>query len=354
MGRSARWGMVTAALVFTASMPARADDDKANREAEARFKEGLTRVKNKDYDAARLSFAQAYAVLHRPLILWNLALAEEKCNRPLEALGHFRQVAREAPGDADRGNAQKHVDTLLGQVARIDVQAPAGTVLALDGAEGAGTAPLGDPLDVMPGHHVIAAKMAAGATKTSDVDAVAGQVAHVSFVADAPTPAAIVVALPSTAPAAAPSSATAQTEALPASVPADVPPRSFWTPRTISVTALGGVAVVAAGFGAFFAIKSQNAKSTVTGYQNRHKALSFCTVMPGVAAPSDCGPWNDAVNTQNRNADISDALYFAAGALAVGAVVSWFFWPKAGPAKAAWVVPEVGPGNAGVEAGGRF
>ena len=353
MGRSARWGMVTAALVLTASLPASADDDKANREAEARFKEGLTRVKNKDYDAARLSFAQAYAVLHRPLILWNLALAEEKCNRPLEALGHFRQVAREAPGDADRANAQKHVDTLLGQVARIDVQAPAGTVLALDGAEGTGTAPLGDPLDVMPGHHVVAAKMAAGATMSSDVDAIAGQVAHVSFVADAPPPAAIVAPLPSPAPAAAPSSATAGTAALPVSVLADEPPKSFWTPRTIPSRRSVGAAVVAAGFGAFFGITSQNTKTTVTGYQNEHPR-SFCTVAPGVAAPSACGPWNDAVNAQNRNADISDALYFAAGALAVGAVVSWFFWPKAGPTKAAWLVPEVGPGTAGVEAGGRF
>ena len=353
MGRSARWGMVTAAVVLTASMPARADDDKANREAEARFKEGLTRVKNKDYDAARLSFAQAYAVLHRPLILWNLALAEEKCSRPLEALAHFRQVARDAPGDADRSNAQKHVDTLLGQVARIDVQAPAGTVLALDGAEGAGTAPLGDPLDVMPGHHVVAAKMAAGATKTSDVDAIAGQVAHVSFVADAPS-GAIVASLPSTAPSAAPSSAKSATEAMPAAVPADEPSRSFWTPRTITATAFGGGAAVAVGFGAFFGIKSQNAKSTVSGFQNQNPNQSFCTVMPGKAPPSVCGSWNDAVNTQNRNAYISDALYFTAGALGVGAVVSLFFWPKTGPAKTAWVLPEVGPGSAGVEAGGRF
>src|SRR5271169_4109561 len=107
MGRRARWGIVTAALFLAASSPARADDDRANREAEARFKEGLARVKSRDYEAARLSFAQAYAVLHRPLILWNLALSEEKTDHPLDALGHFRQVAREAPSDADRANAQK-------------------------------------------------------------------------------------------------------------------------------------------------------------------------------------------------------------------------------------------------------
>src|SRR5882672_9324978 len=148
MGPRARWGMLTAALVLAASSPAAADDEKANREAEARFKEGLARVKTKDYEAARLSFEQAYAVLHRPLILWNLALSEEKTNHPLDALAHFRQVAREAPGDADRASAQKHVDTLLTQLSRIDVQAPPGASLALDGGDLAGTAPLGDPLDV--------------------------------------------------------------------------------------------------------------------------------------------------------------------------------------------------------------
>ena len=191
MGRRARWGLLTAALLLGASASARADDDRANREAEARFKEGLARVKSKDYEAARLSFEQAYAVLHRPLILWNLALAEEKTAHPLDALAHFRQVAREAAGDADRAGAQKHVDALLGQLGHIDVQAPPGTGVTLDGGDVVGTAPL-DPLDVMPGHHVVAAKMAAGSTRTSEVDAVAGQVAHVAFAAD-PPPAIVAV-----------------------------------------------------------------------------------------------------------------------------------------------------------------
>jgi hypothetical protein len=355
MGRRARWGTLIAALVLAASSPARADDDRANREAEARFKEGLTRVKSKDYDAARLSFAQAYAVLHRPLILWNLALAEEKCNRPLDALAHFRQVAHEAPSDADQANAQKHVDTLLGQLARIDVQAPPGTALALDGADGAGTAPLGDPLDVMPGHHVVAARMAAGVTKSSDVEAVAGQVAHVSFVADAPPPAAIVAPMPATTTPAPVSAAPASTDVQPPPPAAeDTAHKAFWTPRTVTATAFVGAAAVVTGFGAYFGIASQNNKSMVSAFKSKHPGDSSCTAVPGMSLPGDCGPWNDALNAQNRDAEISDALYFAAGALALGAVVSWFFWPKPGPGKTAWVLPQLGPGAAGVEAGGRF
>jgi tetratricopeptide (TPR) repeat protein len=349
MGRRARWGMVIAALVLAASSSAKADDDRANREAEARFKEGLARVKSKDFEAARLSFEQAYAVLHRPLILWNLALSEEKTSHPLEALGHFRQVAREAPSDADRASAQRHVDALLGEFSRIDVQAPAGTVLALDGGGVAGTAPLADPLDVMPGHHVVAATLAGGVAKSSEVEAVAGQVAHVSFVADPPAP--VVAAMPAAAPVAAtPAPAPAATDLPP---PPDESTRRFWTPRTVSATVFAGAAVVVGGAAAAFGIASQNNKSAVTGYKGKYPS-DYCFPAAGKAAPSDCGPWNDAVNAQNRDADISNALYFAAGALALGAVVSWFFWPKPGHTKAAWVLPEVGPQGAGVEAGGRF
>ena len=352
MGPRARWGVLTAALVLVGSSPARADDDRANREAEARFKEGLSRVKNKDYEAARLSFEQAYAVLHRPLILWNLALSEEKTGHPLDALAHFRQVAHDAPADADRASAQKHVDTLLGQLSRIDVQAPAGTVLGLDGGDGSWTAPLTDPLDVMPGHHVVAAKMSGGGTKSSEVDAVAGQVAHVSFVAD-PVQVAFAVPLPATGTAAPATAPPPATDPL-ASPPPDEAPKPFWGPRTVTATVFVGAAVVAGGFGAAFGIASQNNKTAVSTFQKQHPSQSYCEPVPGKSLSSDCGPWNNAVNAQNRDAELSDALYFTAGALALGAVVSWFFWPKPGHAKTTWVVPDVGPERAGIEAGGRF
>jgi hypothetical protein len=104
------------------------------------------------------------------------------------------------------------------------------------------------------------------------------------------------------------------------------------------------------GFGAAFGIASQNNKSTVTRYQTKDGQY-FCTVNP---TSGDCAPWNSALDAQNRDANISNAIYFTAGALALGAVVSWFFWPKAGHVKMAWVLPSVGPDQAGVEAGGRF
>ena len=49
----------------------------AEREAQARFEEGLARVKANNFEGARMSFTQAYAVLRKPAILWNLALSED-------------------------------------------------------------------------------------------------------------------------------------------------------------------------------------------------------------------------------------------------------------------------------------
>jgi hypothetical protein len=69
------WGVLAAVLAASTPGVARAQGEVAVRDAQARFEEGLDRVKAGDFEAARLSFAQAYTVLRRPAILWNLALA---------------------------------------------------------------------------------------------------------------------------------------------------------------------------------------------------------------------------------------------------------------------------------------
>src|SRR5215469_2914549 len=100
-------GALAVAAILAAAVPARADDV-TSKEAQARFEEGLVRVKDGDFEGARVSFAQAYAVLKKADILWNLALAEQKSGHPVEAIGHFKQLQHDARTDADRVNAAKH------------------------------------------------------------------------------------------------------------------------------------------------------------------------------------------------------------------------------------------------------
>jgi hypothetical protein len=349
MRRAARWGTLSAILVLTACVSAHAADDRASREAEARFTEGLAAVKNKDYEAARLSFAQAYTVLHRPLILWNLALSEEKSNHPLEAIGHFRQVTRDLPGGSEWSSAQKHLDALLTQMGRIDVQAPAGSSFILDGAEVAGTAPLADPLDVKPGHHVVEAKMTQGGTKAASVDVTPGQIAHVTLAADAPAPAPVAAPAPIAPAGRNPATTEAQgTDATPVTEGGQSSRTS--TAKVVLTVTFVGAAAAAAGLGAYFGLQSRDNANTAAGDRQTY-GQSACG---GSAPPSYCGTWDKAVQTENRDAMVSNILYIGAGVFAVSAVVTWFLWPKGGRSASAWVLPTVGPAGAGVGAGGRF
>ncbi len=349
MRSAARWGMLTAWALCTMAPAAATADDQAIREAEARFHEGLSRVKSHDFEAARLSFAQAYTVLRRPQILWNLALAEEKTGHSLEALEHFRRVVGEADGALDRANAQKHVDVLMGQTARIEVKAPPGVVVVLDGG-GTLTAPLAEPLDVMPGRHLLDAKLAEG-PQSFEVDAVAGQVAHVTFVPveGPPPPAAPAAALP---PAAPPPPLGVHFAEGPR---ADVAPpsHSFWTPRTVTAAAVGGAAVVALGLGVYFGLASQSNAGTVSTFQTHNPKSDTCHD-PAASLVATCQQWDSAVQAENRDAAVSNVFYVAGGVLSAVAIATWFLWPKDAHGTEAWVLPEVGPTGAGLVAGGRF
>jgi hypothetical protein len=327
--------------VIVAPASARAADDRANREAEMRFAEGLSAVKGKDYEAARLSFAQAYAVLHRPLILWNLALSEEKSGHPIEAAGHFRQVTRDMPGAPEAAGAQKHLDALVAQMGRIEVQAAAGSTFVLDGVDLAGSAPLADPIDVEPGHHVIEVKMAHGEMKAAQVDTVPGQVTHVGF-GPADGASAAVVPAP-VAPAATEAQGAGSTADREAS-------RSIPTAKIAMTAALGGAAVVAVGLGAYFGLQSRSNAETAQRYRDMNGQAACANSMP----PSFCGAWDSAVQAQNRDATASTILYVGAGVFAASAVATWFLWPRGNRGTSAWLLPEVGPAGAGLGAGGRF
>src|SRR5258708_8385176 len=90
----------------------------------------------------------------------NLALCEEKTGHVTEALTHFKQVTRDTLAtDADREDAQTHAAGLAGLVGHVEVKAPAGVVLMVDGGASAGTPPLTEPFDMSPGHHVIDASL---------------------------------------------------------------------------------------------------------------------------------------------------------------------------------------------------
>jgi hypothetical protein len=335
-----------AAALLMGPVPVRAAD-KSTREAEARFQEGLARVKSHDFEAARLSFAQAYTVLHRPQILWNLALAEEKTGHLVEALQHFRGVAEDPAAGEDRANAQRHVDSLVALTGHIDVKAPPGAQVSVDGST-TFTAPIAGYIDVEPGRHVVDADVSVG-PRSIPVEVAEGQIAHISFVppevpaappSSAPSPSSKAIAAPET-PGGGGSEARPD-EATPSSSAA----------RTITTASLGGAAVVAFGLGIFFGLESRSQASTVNSFKGLYPD-SYCTES-SPSTSNTCGQWNNAYEARHRDGVASDVAYVAGGVLTAAAVATWFLWPRSSHGSAAWVLPMAGPSVAGLRAGASF
>jgi hypothetical protein len=341
--------MLAGALAMLVPFVARAEGAAAEREAQARFVEGIGRVKAGNFEGARMSFAQAYAVLHKPTILWNLALAEEKTGHVLEALGHFKDFARGLQTGEDLANADKHINALMEQTARLDVTAPAGAQITVDGTL-AGSAPLDDAVDVMPGRHHVEARTQLGAKET-DVEISAGQLVRVNLApmteAAGPSPGPPATGLTTGNEGRVPRRSMALAPPAGGAPDLEGARNGPSPPQIISVALVGTGAAVSVGLGAYFALQSQNDQSTARGLLSR-LGNSHCAA-PTTANSTDCAQWSDVVRSQGREATTATALYIAGGVLALGAVATWLLWPKE-PV----LVPTVGPAGAGLGATGRF
>jgi hypothetical protein len=352
-------GWVMLAGVLGAAVPASAQEDPGLRDAQARFQEGVARVRAGKLEEALLSFKMALAVAHKPVILWNLALVEEKTHRNVDALGHFREYLHDAPSDdPDRERAQKHIDALSAQVAHIDVSTVAGARLAVDGTA-AGTAPLKDGLDVMPGHHIVEARLGAFA-KSVELDLRAGQRLEASLqetdsrstAGAAPAPATGATAPMGTPEGAPPVQPTPAPER-----PVDAPSSGPSLAKIITVAGLGGTALLGVGLGAVYALRSQNdANDAATLRQGQSD--SSCQG----SNSQRCASLASAVQSQSTDKGLATGFYITGGVLAAGAIATWFLWPRpqsapaasAPPTAKATVIPSAGPNSAGLSLVGSF
>ena len=340
MPRAVCWGVLLGILATGVPATSRAEDAAAEREAQARFEEGIARVKAGNFEGARMSFTQAYAVVKKPTILWNLALAEEKTHHTLDALAHFKELERTAPSD-DHSAAEKHIGDLMAQTGHLDITAPSGAQVAVDGAV-VGQAPMRDPVDVLPGRHHIEAHTPQPVREV-DLDVSAAQVLHVSLMPPAEVMHPPAPSTPAPAPAQA-EPAAAPVESPPPAPPAEEPPAhtASSAPRLIAVTLIGTATAVSIALGAYFAVQSQHDQDNANAYRGQF-ANSYCfTITVGTSAT--CTAWNNAVQAQSRDAMLSNVFYVVGGVLAVGGVATWFLWPTA----------TVGPSGASLGAAGRF
>ena len=133
-----------------------AAEDPTTAMARARFKEGVEFYDKGEFEQARVSFLQAYALKKHPAVLLNLAWSCLKSGHALEADRYFKQFLSEGRDatEKQRADANDGLTQSRARLGRIDVVAAAGTEVTVDG-ERVGNVPLAEPIVVEVGAHTV-------------------------------------------------------------------------------------------------------------------------------------------------------------------------------------------------------
>jgi hypothetical protein len=353
-----------APTVVPLSAFAQGPTDAATKAARARFSEGVEFFDKHDYENARTAFLQAYALRKHPAVLINLAQSSLRAGHALEADHYFVQYLHESSGltAAQRTEAETGLAEARTKLGRIQVSAPGGSDVAVDGAS-AGTAPLTDSVDVEPGTHSVKV-----ASDVRSIAVTAGQVVDVRFGASG-APGALPVPVPVTPEVSPPPEGTTPPAPTQPAPPAATGPGPFSPPASMAPVWVG-VAVSAAGFataivfGVFKGTAQDNYNSLVSEIQTSAKSQGIMNTN-GLCAKNT--PKNFQAACQELSSDgsnvSSDATVanvgIAMGVVGAGFAVGWYLLaPKRqdkhdGAARLS-VSPLVGLGLTGLQLGGSF
>jgi len=379
--------VVSSALV--GSPAARAEEKDAVTEmARRRFQEGVKFFDQKRYEEARGAFLQAYALKRHPALLLNLAQSEIRSGHPAEAARHFSAYLREAPNASqlERSEAEKGLREARAKLARIQVSAPAGADVLVDG-ESVGTAPIAEPIDVTPGTHNIEARLGNKSGSTT-VSVLVSRLAAATVSFDSTPPPIPPPAPPPAAaePPAAPPPPPPDPEATPppAEPPKEAePPKPKEEPASTSSEegrenfiswvgrnelALVGAGVTAVGLGVFigFGLAAQradeNVASVATAIQDQielHNIMrtNVCADPVQNGFESACNILSDNVDARDLDRTLSTIGLVTAGVSAAATITAYFVTTsnKSNPRQgSAQIAPIAGPRQVGLAVTGTF
>ncbi|HEY3818075.1 MAG TPA: tetratricopeptide repeat protein [Polyangiaceae bacterium] len=332
-------------------------DDATTSMARARFKEGVDFYDKGDFEQARASFLQAYALKKHPAVLLNLAWSCVKSGHALEAEKYFKQFLADGKDitDKQRADANDGLTQSRSKLGRIEIAATAGTEVTVDG-ERVGTAPLSDPVSVEAGAHTVKFKGPDGGTDTQSVTVLGGEKQTARFGKAAGTAAA------TTTPAATTSTTEpAPEETKPApdeTKPAEAaqkppgaesngtnplsPPATLWPAIALGVAAVGGF--VGAGIMVGFKNQAQNqAASTAAQIVGHGGGAGTCTAPVAQNFQQACSAYSTDNNQVNQDATVGNILVGVGVASTVGFIAYWLLADKGGSNKSAVMHPEVTP-----------
>lgn len=355
-------------------------EDPITTMARARFKEGVDYYDKGEYEQARAAFLQAYALKKHPAVLLNLAWSSLKSGHVLEGKKYFEQFLNEykEATDKQRADATDGLTQAKAKLGRIDIQAPAGTDVMVDG-DHTGTAPIADAVYVEPGAHTVKFKGSDGTTDTESVSVLAGQKSVAKF--SGPGGGAVAGAAPATTTASntpepadttpAPSSAPEETNAAPSPPTKEAPETHtslFAPPKNVIPAAvmLGvGVAGFATGAVMYFvkqsAVNNQNDVAATIKANGGGGSPTFCNNPP--TSPKDftqiCSAYNSDVSDVNSDATVGNIAIGVGVAGLVGAVIYWLVADKAGSESTGFltapvVTPHVGRNGGSLSLSAQF
>ncbi len=318
------------AMVAMISLPcATAGAQDLAAQAQSRFSEGVVAYDKHDFERARLLFLQSEALVSRGSTLRNLGLAEMQLGKTVDALHHLRAALRLPDLDQTRRTVtQNDARDAYAATGHVVIDTVEGAQLTIDGQAVDGKAPFLEPIDVMPGSHVLEASLDERKSQTT-VDAKAGVLVSAALPME-PAPSAAV------SPAPAPVVDQAQ-------VPEA---HGFWNARRGAGLgiAVAGAASVAAGV--FFYSQAVDAESRANAARVGLAPWS-CT---GALQPQACVTANDAWSSQSTDAVLNYAFLGVGGAaIAIGGAM--FLWPSS---HSVVITPAVTSGGAGLHVGGSF
>jgi hypothetical protein len=313
--------LLVPAAALLVSVPALANDSKA--ESDKLFGEGLQLFAQKDFLHARVKFAEAYAKYPSPNSLLNLARSEQLSGECVDAVAHYRAYIAlpENPriSTGDRGSAGIKLNECLARIGRIQVTAPRGAHVSVDGL--AVVWNTGESIDVTPGAHRVDIAFE-NLTKSRTTSPGEGEVTSVQWEEPAPpvTPPPEVKPIPEVKIIEVPAAPVAVAPPPPPPKPIEWKTTTKWP--TVKVATTVGLGIVAVGSfiaaPSFLAVSLSNAADANT--LSTKLGASGCS---GAAASSP-----DCVSLASKRSDQStfgalSATFFVIGALSTaGAIVA--------------------------------
>ncbi len=168
-----------------------ATDEATTSMARARFKEGVGYYDKGQFELARVSFLQAYALKKHPAILLNLAWSCVKSGHALEGARYFKQFLTDAKDitDKQRADANDGLSQAHAKLGQIDVAGAPGLDVSIDG-DHVGTTPLPEPALVDIGAHSVHVRAPDGTVDMQSITVLGGekQTAHFHIAAALPPP----------------------------------------------------------------------------------------------------------------------------------------------------------------------